>query len=48
MVQIRAELEAEGLRPGTTRFERALAERFKTGESSRIGDLGVTGRSLKS
>lgn len=47
MVQIRAELEAEGLRPGTTRFERALAERFKTGESSRIGDLGVTGRSLE-
>jgi hypothetical protein len=40
-------LEAEGLRPGTTRFERALAERFKTGETTKLGELGVTGKSLE-
>ena len=47
MIALRAELEAEGLRPGSTRFERALAERFKTGETTKIGELGVTGRSLE-
>ena len=47
MVNLRAQLEAEGLRPGTTRFERALAERFKTGETTKLGELGVTGRSLE-
>ena len=47
MINLRAELEAEGLRPGSTRFERALAERFKTGETTKIGDLGITGKSLE-
>ena len=47
MVNLRAQLETEGLRPGTTRFERALAERFKTGETTKLGELGVTGRSLE-
>jgi hypothetical protein len=47
MVNLRAQLEAEGLRPGTTRFERALAERFKTGETTKLGELGVTGKSLE-
>ena len=47
MIALRTELEAEGLRPGSTRFERALAERFKTGETTKIGDLGTTGRSLQ-
>lgn len=47
MVNLRAQLEAEGLRPGTTRFERALAERFKTGKTTKLGELGVTGRSLE-
>ncbi len=47
MINLRAQLEAEGLRPGTTRFERALAERFKTGETTKLGDLGVTGKSLE-
>ena len=47
MVNLRAQLETEGLRPGTTRFERALAERFKTGETTKLGELGVTGKSLE-
>ena len=47
MIALRAELEAKGLRPGSTRFERALAERFKTGETTKIGELGTTGRSLQ-
>tara|TARA_B100000900_G_scaffold298546_1_gene257028 strand:+ start:13 stop:1932 length:1920 start_codon:yes stop_codon:yes gene_type:complete len=46
MINLRAELEAEGLRPGSTRYERALAERFKTGETTKIGELGITGSSL--
>ncbi len=46
MMSLRGELEAQGLQPGTTRFERALAENFKTGEASKIGDMGVTGKSL--
>jgi hypothetical protein len=47
MIALRAELEAEGLRPGSTRFERTLAERFKTGETTKIGELSTTGRSLQ-
>jgi hypothetical protein len=31
----------------TVRAERALAERFKTGETTKLGDLGVTGKSLE-
>ena len=31
----------------TTRGERALAERFKTRETTKIGELGTTGRSLE-
>ena len=46
MISLRQELEAKGLEPGTTRFERALATKFKTGESSKIGELSTTGKSL--
>ena len=46
MMSLRGALEAQGLQPGTTRFERALAEHFKTGEASKIGDMGITGKSL--
>lgn len=31
----------------TLRTERALAQRFKTGETSKIGTLGITGKSLE-
>jgi len=31
----------------TVRAERQLAERFKTGETSKIGELGITGKSLE-
>jgi hypothetical protein len=46
MVSLRQELEAKGFKPGTTKFERALAKQFKTGESSKIGELSTTGKSL--
>ena len=46
MVSLRQELEAKGFKPGTTRFERALAEQFKTRESNKIGELATTGKSL--
>ena len=46
MKVIRSEVEAKGLRPGTVAYERALAERFKTDETSKIGQMGITGESL--
>tara|TARA_R100001198_G_C5243087_1_gene220979 strand:+ start:4620 stop:6473 length:1854 start_codon:yes stop_codon:yes gene_type:complete len=46
MVSLRSDLEAKGFIPGTTRYERALAEQFKTGESNKIGELAITGKSL--
>jgi len=46
MVSLRQELEAKGFKPGTTKFERALAKQFKTKELSKTGELSTTGKSL--
>jgi hypothetical protein len=46
MIVRRQELEARGLRPGTVRFERALAEPFRTSEYTQMRGTGAVETAL--
>lgn len=46
MIARRQELEARGLRPGTVRFERALAEPFRTSEYTQMRGTGAVETAL--